>query len=262
MMTRDEAIQKAIKLLRLSESSNVNEAALAATRAQEILDRFEIDKAALELSGAEPETPDEEIEDFSSKGAYLDDEESSRYPRWKLSLAGSVARANACQVYLRHVGYHRGTSAWKSTATHKMGIVGRPSDVEKVRYLFAYLVNETNRLTDRDGKGCGKTWRNNYRLGVVDTLRNALYDSAKRAADSAREDVGTNEQALMIVERAIAKREERSKSVAVWMKKNMKLHSIGGSASGYDHGAREQGRRAGREIHINSARGALGGRGA
>lgn len=259
-MTREEAIQKAIKLLRLSESSNANEAALAATRAQEILDRYEIDRAALELTGAAPEEPEEPISDFGAKGAYLDDDESARYPRWKLSLAGSVARANGCMVYLAHVGYTRGPSAWRTTAKHNLGIVGRPADVEKVRYIFAYLVAETDRLTDRDGTGCGKTWRNNYRLGVVDALRAALAASAKRAADAARADVVGNSQALMVVEQAIAKREMRNRKLDIWVKANMRLHNVAGGRIGHDCDARDQGRQAGKEIRLNAARGALAGK--
>jgi len=65
-MTYDEAIQKAAKLLRLANSSNPHEAALAAARAQEIMDRYQIDHASITIADNGHARPDEPIQDFKA----------------------------------------------------------------------------------------------------------------------------------------------------------------------------------------------------
>lgn len=47
-MNYNEALDKVRKLLRLSESSNPHEAALAASRAQEIMERFKIERLSMD----------------------------------------------------------------------------------------------------------------------------------------------------------------------------------------------------------------------
>jgi len=66
MMNRAEAMQIAIKLLRLATSDNPHETVLAPQRAQEILDRFEITQGMLEDSQTSHE-PEEKIESFEEK---------------------------------------------------------------------------------------------------------------------------------------------------------------------------------------------------
>ncbi len=53
-MTREEAIEKARKLMALGDSENEHESALAMARAQALLERFEIELADLQ---AEPSLP-------------------------------------------------------------------------------------------------------------------------------------------------------------------------------------------------------------
>lgn len=240
---RDEAIAKAIKLLKLSESSNPHEAALAAARAQEILDRYEIDRSVLEAEAAAPAEPDEPIMDFGGKAAWLDDPGTAHKERWRTLLASVVARANGCYVY---------------NSGARIGLVGRPGDADKVRYLFAYAAHECDRLCDRDGRGCGRTWRNNYRLGIIDTLRAALRDGAARTAAAARADYAHNPCALVKVEQALERRAAQAQAVAQWVDKNMQMRTVHWNARAYDGAAREAGRKAGREIALNGARGALG----
>lgn len=239
-MTLQEAIDRATKLLRLAESDNPHEAALAAQRAQEILTRYEIDRTSINLGGtSEQHTPDEEIENFMNKGAPLD-AGLARIARWKGMLASAIAKANQARVYI---------------AGNAIGIVGRASDVEKVRYLYAMLVAETDRLTDRDGKGCGVNWRNQYRLGVVDAVREKLAAThAKVAAEMRAENNG---HALVRVNQAIAKLAENDLAVDAWMKANMRLRTSRASGR-YNPNARAAGREAGKAINISSARGALG----
>ena len=248
MATREDALRRAAALLRLANSNNPHEAALAAQRAQEILDRYDLDRAALEMEGAMPAEPDEDIVDFGSKGAPLDSGAGkSNRERWTIMLAAVIAHANHVYLY---------------TSGPAINLVGRASDVNAVRYLYSYLFCEVVRLTDRDGQGCGRTWRNNYRMGVVDTIGRALREAAKRAADAWIDDVDAHpavprERALVLVQTALKRREERFSDVCRWVKKNKKLHTVRRPEPRYDQTARAAGREAGKEIRVGGARAGL-----
>lgn len=231
-------LDKVRKLLRLAESPNANEAAAAAAKAQNLIDEHNLSAALLSLDEGQSDD-DEDIEDFNAKGAPLDSQPVLH--RWRLSLASAVTRANGCRVYI---------------TGGSIAIVGRPSDAETSRYLFAYLAHEVERLCEKDGRGCGRTWRNNYRLGVVDTISQKLHAEHKKFVEEKRKLAGST-QALVRVNQAIAKVEKRGEDVSAWMKKNLRLYAGSGSSSRYDGSAREAGRRAGRSIVINRAKGAI-----
>lgn len=231
-------IDKVRKLLKLAESPNANEAALAAAKAQQLVDEHNLSAALLALDGAEA-VPDEPIEDFESKGAPL--ETSRRHPRWRTQLAGTIARANGCRIYIN--GEH-------------IALVGRPSDADTVRYLFSYLAREVERLCAKEGVGCGTSWRNNFRLGVVYAIMEKLREERERFAKDARSQA-SNGTALMRVNTALARVEQRGMDTAAWMKANLKLVSRGGGGHSYDRGALEAGKRAGNSIQIGGAKAGL-----
>jgi hypothetical protein len=227
------------KLLRLAEGPNAHEAAAAAAKAQSLIDEHNLSAALLSLD--EGMQDDEDIEDFNDKGAPLDSQPVLH--RWRLSLASSIARANGCRVYF---------------TGGSIALVGRPSDAETTRYLFGYLAREVERLCEKDGRGCGRTWRNNYRLGVVDTISQKLDAEHQKFVAERREIAAAdNAQALVRVNQAIAKVEKRGEDVSAWIKKNLKLYAGSSSSARHDNSAREAGRRAGRSIAINRARGAI-----
>ena len=63
-------VDKVRKLLRLAESPNANEAALAAAKAQELIDAHNLSAALLAYDEGSAQ-PNEPIEDFERKGAPL-----------------------------------------------------------------------------------------------------------------------------------------------------------------------------------------------
>jgi hypothetical protein len=244
-MTRDEALRKVASLLKLANSNNANEAALAAQRAQEIMAKFKLDAALLD-AGALAE-PDEPIVDFARKGAPL--HKSARSSGWRVRLAFFVAKANGCVIYL---STGRGHSA--------IQIVGRPSDADTVRYLFAYLANETDRLAEREARGCGRTWANNFRLGVVDTIGTKLGEAQKAVNEAARSESANNPNALVRVNTAIERVAAKQSAVQQWMDTNMKMGKAKPSSAQYDGSARAAGQAAGREISVGGrSAGALAG---
>lgn len=239
MMTTQEAIDKARKLLALAAgSTNPNEAAIAAARAQEILDRHRLSEAMLE---AEDSTSKETV-DFG-----LPLEELKKSSTWKGRLARSVAEANSCMVYI--------TSSGRSFEKKvSIQIVGRPSDIAKTQYMYSYLVSETDRLTQANGKGQGKTWCNNYRLGIVDAVHERLQTTMTTVVEATKEDPIDSKkvvQALMIIN-------NHKNEVDRFVKERVgKLRSSKATWRG-DKDARQTGYQHGQKIALNGASGALG----
>lgn len=252
MMTRDEAIQKALKLLRLAEhpNSGVEEAAVAAARAQEILDRYELDRTLLELEGG-PVEPHEDIVDFGDQGVFLDPVGHNYGTIWPVKLANALCAVNATYLYL--AGGDR----------RSLALVGRPSEVAKVRYLFAYLSREVIRLSRCYSRGhyerrYGSSWSRNFMLGVVDTLATRLRQGHQAAADQVRAEAAST-MALVKVDQALIKIEQRRDEVQRWVKTNLNLRpSRRVDVKRHYADARTLGRQAGEEIHLGGARAALG----
>jgi len=233
-----QVIDKVRKLLRLSTSPNVHEAALAAAKAQELIDRHQLAQVTLEMDTSAASVPDEPIQHF--KDAPLD--RADRRERWRIDLASSVARANQCRIWL---------------VRGNIMIVGRPSDAETVRYLFGWLAPEVNRLAQSEGAGKGSSWRNNFRLGAVEAIRAQLKRQHLALVETLREEAGGNMAALVRVDRALAIVKERDAAVDTWFDafcRRLGLGNSRGSSYNYDAAAREAGRRAGASLAIGKAR--------
>lgn len=250
-MTRDEAIQKAIKLLSLATSSNANEAALAASMAQQILDKYEISQEMLE--GSDQEEP-EDFRDFGDDDDPL--EEAGRVPIWKMRLAQALCNANACFMYRAQKFVDFGMSRHKTKTCFQ--VVGRPSDVQKIRYLYSYLKKEVERLTKEQGPGHGRNWCNNFKVGVVDTIQRKLREAWHEAASTMRQENENNPHALVKIDKALEKIKKRSMDVEVFANNKHKFHKVKTNGGQLNYGAREMGRKAGEQIRIGNARGSLG----
>lgn len=243
MTKLDNAIDRARKLLALSHSDNPHEAAQAAQRAQELLDRFAISRAMLD--NAESGDGDEVS---SSADSDTPLHQARCIAVWISILAKAVAEVNQCRAYTSRVG--RGPKSRRH-----IEVVGRPADVEKVRYLHGYLVGETQRLCQRDGRGRGRTWRNNYRLGVVDTLCRGL-QAARAEVVAKMKAEADNQEGLVAIDRALVRLDRRAAEVDLFVARTLNLRSTSSTYRG-DSGAWARGREAGSEISIGGARGAL-----
>lgn len=247
-MTYEEALQKAVKLLRLSQSSNPNKAALAAGKAQEIIDRYNIESVALDMASGDKPQPDEPIKDFSFDPL---DAGTKKISTWSWRLFTVISRGNGCKGYLTR---NNGGG---------IAIVGRPSDVQTVRYFYAWLKKEVERLAGRDCRDTGRTWANNYRNGVVDTIKIRLEAQKKETQATVTKEIldalppEQRRLALVRVNNAIAKVAEREQQAGAWMKSNFRLtkgtvrYSVGVPS------ARAAGQKAGHEIRIKPAAGQL-----
>jgi hypothetical protein len=159
--------------------------------------------------------------------------------RWNSWLAQVVCKANACKPY---------------ASGGRVFLIGRPSDVETVRYLHAYLAGEVTRLANQY-RGSGTTWLNNYRLGAVSAISDTF--AAQHKAFEAEARAQATPGALVLVNQGLAKVAQRMATVEAWQRANFKLHKRGGGRSTYDSNARAQGKRDGATISINASRGSL-----
>jgi len=234
-MTHEEALERVQKLLRLAKSDNANEAAVAAAMAQRLIDLHKFDTAA--LTGDE-KAPEEAI---SNEHEPID----TRYSTWKDRLLVQLGRLN-------------GTKSYRAGKTLKL--IGRKSDVQTVRYLYQWLTNEVERLTDLNGPGRGKTWYNNFRLGVVDTLCQRLEEQKKQTENEAMASAfNTGGQlAASNMGSAIMRVQQDGQAVERWAEEKMSFRKSAPARVNYDDGARSAGRRAGHSVSLGGQRRSMG----
>lgn len=148
------------KLIELSKNNNSpEEAAQAAARAQELMFKYSIGEADLDV------TRNDEPEEVVDQTAHTEDGKIRR-DVWKGVLVNTLARAFGCKSY-RFTDY--------ATKSNRLQVVGVQSAVQTVSYLFGYLVLEINRLADEAYKEHGRgqsprTYRNSFRMGAINTI--------------------------------------------------------------------------------------------
>jgi hypothetical protein len=225
-MNESDVMRKVKSLLRLGESSNENEAAVAIGKAQALMEQHSISQAMLETPAEEDAGPIRAWEDPLAK----------KTGRWQGSLSVYLSRANGCQVY-RSQGFLR--------------IIGRAPNVQTVRYLFSYCSHEIERLTNQH-RGNGRTWLNNFRLGCVEAIHDSIKRERAAIRDSMRQKAETQNsdgRALMVVNRAIVKVDNEYQEALAFGRYKLGLRAGSSSRSTYDPGARETGRKAGASIY-------------
>ena len=238
----EKIIERVRKLLELAHgNTSVSEAANAASAAQTLMSRHAISEAMLGKSSTEPE---EQIEqDLLHSG--------KQNTTWRGGLAMAICAANGCGVY-RQSG--------------DLVTFGRPSDAAKVRYLFAYVSREIERLCEQESalRGSpGKTWHNSFKNGAVAEISRRISEAASAARAAMRREADASDTlgtgaAIVLVDSALAKLDKRTLAVASYGKLKLKLRKGSSSHSRTDFGAREAGKRAAATINLDNAAGALG----
>jgi hypothetical protein len=159
-------LDKIRKLRALSQSSNLHEAAAAAAKVNQLIQEHRLSEAELE----DPEVHEKATTDVEPLTAW-----GGRRPTWKRGLIVFLRKNNGCAGY----------NEWRMVNGKKCQvsvIVGRPSDVQTVRYIYAYLVNEITRLAVLEGKGKGKQWFTAFYMGALVGVIEAM----KKADDAVR----------------------------------------------------------------------------
>lgn len=159
MSDRESLLAKVQKLMALAESANEHEAALAAAKAQSLIEQYNIEQHELETSGRKAAEP--------IGLQRIDWPDRDNIDRWEKELVQTVARNMFCDVL------------W--TPLHVM-FIGRPTDVLVVEYTWAHLREKIVSLVRgrlREAKYRGevsnpKKWRRDWLLGAVDGIREKM----------------------------------------------------------------------------------------
>lgn len=215
-MNIEDIIEKVKKLHRLAscDGATPDESALAAARAQEIIDRYKLNVD--DLNDDTDMDVDEEIEESDIP---LDEfVHNWLVTPWAFRLANIVCRFNQCQV----IGCTRNQNNGKTYPIRTMKIVGRSSDVSIVRYLYGYLKGEVFRLDKANYIGKEPKWRRAFCIGVVDTIYEKLYKQQKETQSNIKTENINNPLALIRLNNAIVRLETRTNEVEEFIKGNIK----------------------------------------
>jgi len=175
------ALDKVRKLLALATSPNPHEAAVAAARAQALIETHRL-QAWMDADRAAVEDPDPII-DARDEPLLT----GRRIRRWKTALAVVLGQANGC------VAYTLGGDKEQAII-----LVGRARDRAAVTELWGWLVRRIEWLSATHGAGQTKKWHEAFRLGVVDSVAQRLREGAEEVR------CGLDETALVVVDPARA----------------------------------------------------------
>lgn len=223
-----QVIDKVKKLRSLTHSSNAHEAANAAAAANKLIDAYRLSEHDISVENGEL---DPIIEDDS----YI--YETGRIIPWKNVLI---------HVLTTHYGVAHYIDACypEGRKVSKFKLVGRTSDIHIVRYMFAWLIAECQRLADAQVKGHGRVAVASYCEGFVTGLASQLQASRKEAQQAA------SSEAIIKLDARL----QESRNFMYQKHSNMK-HVKTKSHSQRDVGAFIAGQQQGKNIHLGAAMG-------
>ena len=180
----DKIIDRIKKLLSLSQSNNEHEAALAAGQAADLMFKHEIKEA--QLCESDEDKEDVDVTSLDETGSIVN---------WKGNLMNGLADGLGCAMHFSQIK-KRGE---KMKTFYN--VVGQPSKVDTIKYMYHYLVGEVDRLADKayreEYMECKKSnvlppsarsWKNAFRLGassmIAKRLRKQREESHKDAEDA------------------------------------------------------------------------------
>lgn len=156
---RRRLLDKLAKLKALSNcaTGNANETATAAATMARIMLEYEIEMADLDATPSEA--------DLTVLNQPLDDEDSYRgFPVWQTSLMSCLAEVHHCIAYT-------GTKPelWTTGIRYRntRHLIGTHQDIENVRRLFAFCVNEISRLSRTWSGARTQKHRNDFKFGAA-----------------------------------------------------------------------------------------------
>lgn len=242
-----DILEKVRRLLALSQSDNIHEAAVAAKTAQKLMARHNIEAAMLEVGEGE-----------SSLGevgeSIFEEITSGRVASWKVRLAHAVSLANACQSYTRTGG-----------GRTEFIFVGSSADTNAARYLASLLVREVDRLVQVDRKANpwkkGHPYRrywSSFRKGASEAIAEKVREGAKTAREEARERAEASDRvsqtstALVHVDSALARVDQKSQRAADYLSaKYEKMGTYRQTATPVDADGFARGVQAGRSVSLD-----------
>lgn len=221
-------IEKVKKLLELSKSANAGEAANAAAIANKLIDTYR-------LSTTDISTESGELDPIIEDDSYI--YETGRVTPWKNTLI---------YVLSNHYGVANFNDNYfpEGRKVSRFKLVGRTSDIHIVRYMFAWLMTECQRLANLQVKGQGRVAVSSYCSGFVSGISTQLRASRQEVQKAA-----TSEAIIKLDARL-----QESKSFMYNKYTDMKKVAQK-SHSQIDSQAFSAGHQQGRALHLGSALG-------
>ncbi len=164
------------KLLRLAQSANENEAALAAERAAELALKYGINLSQVNTS----EHPHKTEDGFTLKNP----------SQWVSNIIAGVCLVNACDYY-----------RWATPSDVTYRLVGRPHAIEATRLIASYLIEAVKRLNREHVTAYHYTtqqradYRKAFRLAASQRLYARLHQKHQSLQSQANQ---TKAQALVV----------------------------------------------------------------
>jgi len=236
-MNRDKAISLISKLKALStNNSSPEEAALAASRIQHLVDLYKIAQVEFTIEG---EDPIESYDCYCENGVNL--------TKWKILLCNIIAQHNGCRIVWRG-----GIKLGNFIEPALVSIIGTESNVKTARYIFGYLSREIERLSAKAlenrnrawGVKGGKSWSNSFKVGAVDMICYRL--------NRQREDIKAESSTAMVLFVS------ESYAVEEWLRKNMNVRKAKTTATARNMAGYKEGVRAGGDLDLGIERTELG----
>lgn len=231
-MDNSDVIAKVQKLLKLAEKSTYQgEAESAAAMAQALIDKHKLTSAMLETSDVL-----EAIKDF--KGSPLNEgDPGAQKSSWKARLASTLARLNGCEILT-----YRGA----------LDIIGKPSNVQTVRYLYTFCVRAMESVVRARTAGMGRIYINNFRIGFIEGISEAIKREREAQIQGMREALNGSRE-LVVLNNAVAVMKQEYDTTKNYCKTVMGLrYGSSRSSSRYNSDARSAGRSAGSSAYGGS----------
>lgn len=230
-MSDDKVLDRLAKLLELSKSGNENEAQVAAERAAELMVKYQLEVADVEmrLKGKEAK-----VDITTARVDGGDDAPPSRIENWHKSLLSSVVEVAGGKAFFVGRGKY---------ATFSM--IGPTANVATARYMYAFLERQVNRLSRAATRERGESnaWRRAYATGMVLRVHQRLMAGKKAAMQTA-----TTNAMVLVDKTALAVKDAFDK---MDMRKSKPRAAKRPDAKGYGY-------MDGDKVDIGSASGALG----
>lgn len=250
-MTLDEAIDKARKLLAKGNNAATSpeESAAFLAKAQQIINDYKLDVNGLDYDENQTKDDAEPVQDFGYSDP-LDHVTYGQYRNtWTTRLASILSTHNQTRIVFT-------THADRSIT---IKIIGRASDVQVVRYLYAFFKRQVEELAKPACKGHSTAFRGQFCMGVLDTLWWKLSAEKEKSIKAKREELSGNSTALVRIDKALARIEKRAKDVDEFIEETMgDLRKGRGGSFRTETGGRTAGQIAGRNLRMTSSKAALG----
>jgi hypothetical protein len=237
-MDTKNIIEKIRALLNLAQDAGATEAEgeTAARMAQLMMAKHGIaEEAVRQAAAAEGHAPRQAPIDSTLHGYW------KARPTWVGGLMASCGKANGCYVY-----WNQQWDPNNRRYFYALRVCGKAEDRQLTLALFELLQEQVNCFTRRECQGRGRTYANNFRLGMVERLRQRLFEALKQAEQEAEQEA--QGAALVLVKNAISVRRESTSMAKQWVKDQLGVqlrkrrtysrHDQGAHAHGYSEGGK------------------------